>query len=191
MATALAASAGIVLAQAPATPLPGREPPPIRVTAENVRLNNYLRELAGPKLLIGVMGGGVLEYLRDRPTYEENGGDYLAGRIASRAGQAAVQVTVHHGLAALMQRSTSYQPCACRGVGPKIEHALVETFTDRAADGSRGFSVPRFAGAYAGSLARLAWEPSRNVGDVVLNTTLSFGLTAVFNIARELAGAGR
>jgi hypothetical protein len=160
---------------------------PLRVTVENVRLNNYIRDLAGPKVLVGVIGGGVFEYLRNKPGYEDEGGEYLAGRIASRAGQAAVQVTVHHGLAALMQRSTGYQPCECRGVGPKIEHALLETFTDRKADGSRALSVPRFAGAYAGSFARLAWEPHRSAGDAALNTTLSFGLTAVFNIARELA----
>jgi hypothetical protein len=189
--TGLVTSAGVALAQSPGMPSPaGREPLPIRVTAENARLNNYIRELAGPKLLIGVMGGGLLEYLRDKPSYEDDG-EYLAGRIAARAGQAAVQVSVHHGLAALMQRSTEYQPCACRGVGPKVEHALLETFTDRGADGSRAFSVPRFAGAYAGSFVRLVWEPHRSVGDVALNTTLSFGLTAVFNIARELAGVGR
>ena len=158
---------------------------------ENVRLNHYVRDLAGPRLILGVIGGGVLEYLRDKPGYEEGDGDHLAGRIASRAGQAAVQVSVHHGLAALMNRSTGYQPCECRGVGPKIEHAIVETFTDRRADGSRALSVPRFAGAYAGSFARLAWEPDRSAGDVALNTTLSFGLTAVFNIARELTGVGR
>ena len=133
----------------------------------------------------------MLEYLRNKPSYEYDGGDYLAGRIASRAGQAAVQASVHHGLAALMQRSTGYQPCECRGIGPKIEHALLETFTDRKPDGSRALSVPRFAGAYAGSFARLAWEPHRSAGDAALNTTLSFGLTAVFNIARELTSTSR
>jgi hypothetical protein len=192
MATALLSSAAVVSAQSPASPGPVvRAPAPIRISAENVRLNNYIRDLAGPKLLIGVVGGGVLEYLRDRPSYDDNGGDYLASRIASRAGQAVVQASVYHGLAALMQRSTEYQPCECSGFGSKIEHALVETFTDRGADGSRAFSVPRFAGAYAGSFARLAWEPHRSVGDVALNTTFSFGLTAVFNIARELVGVGR
>jgi hypothetical protein len=192
LATTLLTSAAVVSAQSPATPGPvAREPLPIRVTAENVRLNNYVRDLVGPKVLVGVIGGGVLEYLRNKPGYENDGGDYLAGRIASRAGQAAVQVSVHHGLAALMHRSTGYQPCECRGIGPKIEHALLETLTDRKADGSRALAVPRFAGAYAGSFARLAWEPHRSAGDVALNTTLSFGLTAVFNIARELTGLSR
>jgi hypothetical protein len=100
-------------------------------------------------------------------------------------------VTVRHTLAALMHRSTDYQPCECRGFGPRVEHALLETFTDRRADGSRALSVPRIAGAYAGGFSRLAWERDRNVGDVALGTTLSFGFSALFNIARELSGVGR
>jgi hypothetical protein len=91
-----------------------------------------------------------------------------------------------------MQQSTDYQPCNCRGFGNKIEHALLETFTARQADGSRAIAVPRMAGAYAGRFARLAWErDGAGAQDVLLGTTLSFGLTAVFNIARELTGVGR
>jgi hypothetical protein len=150
-----------------------------------------LRDLAGPPAVIGVVGGGLLSYLRQKPALRDDDGGALASQIASRAGQAAVQVSVHHGLAALMHRSTGYQPCDCRGFGPRVEHALLETFTDRRADGSRALSVPRFAGAYAGSFARLAWERDRNAGDLALSTTLSFGFSALVNIARELSGVGR
>jgi len=102
-------------------------------------------------------------------------------------------VSVRHGLAALMHRSTDYhyQFCECHGFGPRVQHALLETFTDRRADGSRALSVPRFAGAYAGGFSRLAWERDRNAGDVMLGTTASLGFSALFNIARELTGLGR
>jgi hypothetical protein len=99
-----------------------------------------------------------------------------------------VQVSVRHGLAALMHRSTDYQPCECDGFGRRVEHALLETFTDRRADGSRALSVPRIAGAYAGGFAPMAWEHDRNAGDAVLGSTVSLGFTALFNIARELTG---
>jgi hypothetical protein len=189
VATALAAVAGGVSAQTPSAPgaAIGREPLPIRVNPENVRLNNYLHDLAGPGAFVGVIGGGVLDQLR----HKSDGVDGLAGRIGSRATQAVVQVSVHHGLAALMHRSTDYQPCDCYGFGRRVGHALLETFTDRRADGSRALSVPRIAGAYAGGFSRLAWERDRNPGDVVLGTTLSFGFSALFNIARELTGVGR
>ncbi len=185
-AAVLATGAGTAAAQAPA---PGASPAPqpaaIRVTPENVRLSNYLNDLAGPTTFLKVIGGGLFEQLRS------DDGGALAQGVASRAGQEAVQVSVRHGLAALMHRSTDYQPCECRGFGPKVQHALLETFTDRGADGSRALSVPRLAGAYAGSFARLAWERDRNAGDLALNTTLSFGFSALFNIARELTGVGR
>jgi hypothetical protein len=168
-----------------------RTPLSIRVRPENVRLNNYVRNLAGPPTILSVFGGGLLGYLRQRPALrdEVNGG--LGGQIASRAGQAAVQVSVRHGLAAVMHHSTEYQPCGCRGFGPRVGHALLETFTDRHADGSRALSVPRFAGAYAGSFVRLAWERDRDPGELALTTTASFGFSALVNIARELSGVGR
>jgi hypothetical protein len=187
LTAALATAGGGASAQTPAAPVSpaGSEAPSIRLSPENLRFNNYLQDLAGPGAFIGIVGGGLVDHLRadSRPN---DGSDDLTSRIVARAGQAAVQASVRHGLAALMNRSTEYQPCECRGIGPKIEHALLETFTDRRLDGSRALSVPRLAGAYAGGFSRLAWDNDRSAGDVALGTTLSFGLTAVFNVAREL-----
>ena len=92
-----------------------------------------------------------------------------------------------------MHRSTDshYQFCECKGFGPRVQHALIETFTDRRADGSRALSVPRIAGAYAGSFAGLAIEHDHSVGGVAAGTTLSFGFSALFNIARELSSIGQ
>jgi hypothetical protein len=191
VATALAAVAGGASAQTASAPggAIGREPPSIRINPENVRLNNYLHDLAGRGAIVGVVGGGLVDQLR----HKNDGPDGLAGRqIATRATVAGVQVSVRHGLAALMHRSTDYryQRCECHGFGPRVGHALLETFTDRRADGSRALSVPRIAGDYAGGFAGLAWQRDRNVGDVVRGTTLSFGFNALFNIARELTGVG-
>jgi hypothetical protein len=188
--TALAASvAGGVSAQAPSVggPALGPEPPSIRVTPENARFNNYLRDLAGPRALVGVVGGGVLGQLR------QNDDRDLGDRLAERATQHAVQVSVRHSLAALMHRSTDYhfEFCECRGFGPRVQHALLETFTDRRADGSRALAVPRIAGTYAGAFATLPFEQDRSVGNVAAGATLSFGFKALFNIGRELTGIGR
>jgi hypothetical protein len=169
------------VAQAPAP-----QPSAIRVTPQNARINNYLRDLAGPTTFVSVIGGSVLSDLRNDDDV------YLGQELAARASQAVVEVSVRHGLAAVMQQSTDYEPCNCRGFGNKVEHALLETFTDRRPDGSRAPAVPHIAGAYAGRFARLAWErDGAGAQDVLLGTTLSFGLTAVFNIARELTGLGR
>jgi hypothetical protein len=189
VAAGLAVGAGRVSAQTASTPgaTSGSELRSIRISPENVRLNNYLHDLASPGAIVGVVGGGLVDQLR----HQSGGPDDLTGKLAARATEAAVQVSVRHGLAALMHRSTDYQPCDCHGFGPRVEHALLETFTDRRADGSRALSLPRIGAAYAGSFAGLAWERDRNAGDVMLSTTLSFGVTALFNIARELSGLGR
>ncbi len=178
-----------VSAQAPSAsgPTLARESRSIRITQENVRLNNYLRDLAGPGALAGVVGGGVLQQLR------QHDGKELSTRIAAGATQHLAEISVRDGLAAVMHRSTDYhyQFCECKGFGPRVQHALIETFTDRRADGSRALSVPRIAGAYAGSFAGLAWERDHSVGSVAAGTSLSFGFSALFNIARELSGVGR
>jgi hypothetical protein len=187
---ALAASAaGEVSAQAPSLggPALGPEPQSIRITPENVRFSNYLRDLAGPRAVIGVVGGGVLSQLR------QNDGTDLGGRLAQRATQHVAEVTVRDGLAAIMNRSTDYhyQFCECKGFGPRVQHALLETFTDRRADGSRALSVPRIAGTYAGDFAGLAWTHDRSLGRAAAGATLSLGFSALFNIGRELTGLGR
>jgi hypothetical protein len=191
VATGLAAAAGRASAQTAASGAAiGPEPQSIQINPENVRLNNYLHDLAGRGALIGVVGGGVIGQLRNKS--DGGGPDELAGRIAERATEQAASVSVRHGLAALMHRNTDYgyQRCECHGFGPRVEHALLETFTDRRDDGSRAFSVPRIAGDYAGGFAGLAWQRDRNAGDVLRGTTLSYGLKALFNIGRELTGLG-
>src|SRR6476659_8223207 len=165
----------------------GRQPASIRITAENVRFNNYLRELAGPRALVGVVGGGVFERLR------QHDGTELGSLLAERATQHAAEVSVRHGLAAVMHRSTDYhyQFCDCHGLGPRVGHAIVQAFTDRRDDGSLAFSVAAVSWKKTGSFAGMAWEHDHSAGSVALGTTLSFGLSALFNIGRELSGIGR
>lgn len=144
-ATALAVGAARASAQtaAPATSF-RREQQPIQVEPKNVRFSNYLHDLNSPGALIGVVGGGVLEHLRQKPTPANGEAGGLGQVILSRAGAHAVNVSVRHSLAALMQRSTDdhYQFCECHGLVPRVGHALVETFTDRRADGRRALSFP-------------------------------------------------
>jgi hypothetical protein len=169
----------------------GRQPVPIRVTPQNVRFSNYLRDLAGPSTMVKVVGGSLVNQLWRQPADGDNDSESVAKAMASRAAQTAVQETVRHGLAAVMQHSTDYQPCGCKGFGPKVEHALLETFTDRRPDGTRAIALPALAGAYAGNFGRLAWDHDRDAADAALGATVSIGFSALFNIARELTGIAR
>ena len=183
VATALAATTSRLAAQTPAGATDG-PPRSIGLNSENLRVNNYLHELAGPGAFLSVLGGGMVDQIRG----SKDGPDDWSGRIATRAIQRSVEVSVHHGLAALMHRNTDYQPCNCHGFGRKVGHALLETFTDRREDGSRALAIDRFAASYAGGLTELAWNHNRNAGDALLGTTLSIGFSALFNIGKELTG---
>jgi hypothetical protein len=187
--TAIAAVTGRARAQmgSPPPAAIGRRPQSLRINSSNVRLNHYLHDLTGTGAIVGIVGGGLVDQLR----HQSGGPDDLTGKIAERATQTAVEVSVYHGLAAALHRSTDYRPCDCHGFGPKVGHALLETFTDRRDDGSRALAIPRFASAYAGGLTGLAWESDKKPGDVLLSTTLSFGVHALFNIGKELSGLGR
>jgi hypothetical protein len=153
----------------------------IRVTPENARVSVYLRDLANPRGLLGMAGGAAITRFRHQDTE-------LGDELGYRATQRMVGVTVRHGLAAAMHLPADhqYQLCECRGFGPRVVHALVETFTDRRDDGSRALAVPRLASGYAQGLTGLAWRHDRSVGSALSGATLSLGGQALFNIAREL-----
>ena len=84
-AIALTAAAGRASAQTVAAPRTaiGRRTQSLRISSDNVRLNRYLHELAGPGALISVVGGGVISQLR----HQSGGPDGLPGQIAERATQ--------------------------------------------------------------------------------------------------------
>ena len=188
IAAGLASMAGRASAQALSTTgLPaGRTAGSVGLNSENLRVNRYLHDLAGPGAFISVLGGSVVSEIRGGTA----GPDDWKSRLAARALQRSVDVSVRHGVAALMHHSTDdhYQPCHCRGFGRKVGHALVETFTDRRDDGSRALAIPELAGSYAGGLTELAWRHDRSVGNALVGSTISLGTSALFNIARELTG---
>jgi len=154
---------------------------PIRVTPENARVNAYLQDLANPGGLVGLAGGAVVERLR-------HGDRELGDELAFRGTQRLVGVSVRHGLAAAMHLSTDgrYHLCECSGFGPRVAHALSETFTVPRDGGGRALAVPRIAASYAEGFTGLAWRHDRSVGDVLAGTALTFGAKALFNIGREL-----
>jgi hypothetical protein len=159
---------------------------PIRVTPMSVRERAYLNELASPRGLVGVAGGTLLEQLRSNQRIA------FADELAFRATKRAVGISVRHGLAAAMHLGTDtrFHLCGCRGFGPRVAHALVETFTDPRDGGGRALAVPRIAAHYAENFTGMAWQHDRGLTSVVTGTSLSFGVQALFNIGRELTGIG-
>ncbi len=155
------------------------------------RMRNYVHDLVGPGALIGVFGGAALLQIENSPSQWGGGVSGYVDRVGSNAGQLFVQESVHHGLAAAMDETTQYQRCGCTDFSAQVSHAFVGAVTARDADGRQVVSVPRIAGAFAGSFATMLWWPGRSVGGAVVGGGLSLLGTGVGNLVDELLHSPR
>ncbi len=196
LALALALCGGAAAAQQPGAPdssaaaaAPDSTAKPAAVAAPgrpSSRWHNYVHDILGPGAWLGVAAGSALDQARSSPTQWGTGASGFGKRVASTYGDLLVQESVHHGLAAAMDRSTSYHRCACQGFGGKVGNAFVETFTDRDAEGQRQFSVPRVAGAVAGGFAPMLWWPGETVAGAATATGVSLLFSWAGNLMTEL-----
>jgi hypothetical protein len=96
-----------------------------------------------------------------------------------------VEESVRHGLAAVMDRSVTYQRCTCESIGGRTLHAFIETVTDRSVEGERRLALPRLVGVYAGAFAEAAWRPSEEGADVFRIGTRGIVFAFLGNAWRE------
>jgi hypothetical protein len=74
-----------------------------------------------------------------------------------------VSTTTRYALAQAFREDTLYYRCECKGLFPRLGHALISTFTARRGeDGHRVFSFPSLVAPYAGSMTAVyGWYPDR------------------------------
>jgi hypothetical protein len=74
-----------------------------------------------------------------------------------------VATTTRYGLSEAFKEDTLYYRCECKGVFPRLSHALISTLTARRGeDGHRVFSFPALVAPYAGSMTAVyGWYPDR------------------------------
>lgn len=196
---ALALGGGPVAAQQPAAPdsavpasesaaasAPATASAPAPARRQSSRWHAYVHDILGPGAWVGVGAGSALEQAETSPTQWGTGASGFGKRVASTYGDMFVQESVRHGLAAVMDRSTAYHRCGCRGFGGKVGNAFVETFTDRDAEGQRQFSVPRVAGAVAGGFAPMLWWPGETAAGAATAAGVSLLFTWAGNVVTEL-----
>ena len=150
------------------------------------RFHAYVHDLIGPGAILGVAAATALDQLRDDPAEWPKNAQGLGHRAATNAASNVVAVSVRHGLAVALGRSTRYQRCECSGFGPRIGHAFVETFTDRDRAGARMVSIPRLGGAVAGALSQRIWRPSETTSDTGLRIVGSLLFSLASNAANEM-----
>jgi hypothetical protein len=133
--------------------------PPTEIT----KVRNYSFEAFGP-LPIGVAAveAGIDQEDNSPPEWKQGAAGY-SRRFGSDFGIEAVSTTTRYALSEAFREDALYYRCDCRGVFPRLGHAVISTLTARRGeDGHRVFSVPALIGPYAGSMTAVyGWYPSR------------------------------
>jgi hypothetical protein len=171
--------------------------PQIAVTytrpTERTKVRNYLFDTFGPYPLVGAAALGAINQADKSPPEWGAGAGAYGERAGSDFGIAMVTTTTRYALAEAFREDTLYYRCECKGLLPRLAHALISTVTARRGDdGHRRLSFPSLIAPYAGSMTAVyGWYPDRygvkdglRMGNYAL---LSFGGG---NIAREFIYGG-
>jgi hypothetical protein len=128
-----------------------------------IKLHNYLFDAFGPYPIIGAAGAAGINQAYNTPPEWKQGVEGYSRRFGSDFGIAAISTTARYGLAQAFRQDTLYYRCQCKGVLPRLGHAVISTLTARQGnDGHRVFSFPALVAPYAGTMTAIyAWYPDR------------------------------
>jgi hypothetical protein len=134
----------------------------VRPTTE-MKLHSYLFDAFGPYPIVGAAMAGALNQADNTPPEWKQGAAGYGKRVGSDLAIAAVTTTTRYTLARAFREDTLYYRCECRGVFPRLGHAVISTFTGRRGDdGHRAFSFSALVAPYAGTMTAVyAWYPGR------------------------------
>jgi hypothetical protein len=158
-----ATTSAATTAPAPDAPAPAHLEPGYVRPSESVKLRNFVFDAVGPYPFIGAVGTAGIQQAYGTPREWGQGMDAYGVRVASNFGIALTTTTTRYALAEVFREDTLYYRCECKGILPRLGHALISTVTARRGDdGKREFSFPALAAPYAGTMtAALGWYPSR------------------------------
>jgi hypothetical protein len=141
------------------SPLPVLYTRPKQIT----KLHNYVFDAFGPYPVVGAAFAAGIGEIGNSPPEWGRGAEGYSKRFGSDLGIAAVSTTTRYALAEAFKEDTIYYRCECKGVMPRLRHAVISTFTARRGeDGHRVFSIPAVVSPYAGTMtATYAWYPGR------------------------------
>jgi len=128
-----------------------------------MKLRNYLFDAYGPyPLTMTSFIAGYHQGRRNPPDWHEGFSGYWT-RYGSDFGTSVAGQTAEYLAAESLREDTLYYRCACKGVWPRLRHAIVSTLIARREDdGHEIFSVPALVQPYAGSFTAVyGWFPSR------------------------------
>jgi hypothetical protein len=130
---------------------------------QKIKIRNYVFDAFGPYPIAGAaFAAGIGQAYNTPPEWQQGAEGYFK-RFGSNLGIAAVTTTTRYGLAEAFKEDTLYYPCDCRGVLPRLRHAVISTLSARRGyAGHYVFSFPALIAPYAGTMTAVyAWYPGR------------------------------
>jgi hypothetical protein len=130
---------------------------------QKTKLGNYLFDTFGPYPIVGAGFAAGINQAESTPPDWKQGAEGYGKRFGSNFAIAAVSTTTRYALAKAFREDTLYSRCECKGLFPRLSHAVISTFTSRRGDdGHRVFSFPALVAPYAGTMTAVyAWYPGR------------------------------
>lgn len=126
------------------------------------RLRSSLSSTFGTVQMGKVAFGAAISHADNAPPDWGQGWGPYGERVGSHFGSALFAGGANLALGEALREDTKYYPCTCKGIWPRLKHALTSSVTARAGeDGHRVFSIPAVASPYAGAFGQLAWLPPR------------------------------
>jgi hypothetical protein len=130
---------------------------------EKTKLHNYFFDTFGPYPIVGAAFAAGINQAESSPPEWKQGAEGYGKRFGSNFAIAGVSTTTRYALAKAFREDTLYYRCECKGVFPRLSHAVISTFTSRRGDdGHRVFSFPALVAPYAGTMTAVyGWYPGR------------------------------
>jgi hypothetical protein len=127
------------------------------------KLHNYVFDAFGPYPIAGAAFAAGINQAYNTPPEWKQGFEGYSKRFGSDFGIAAVTTTSRYALAQAFKEDTMYYRCECKGLLPRLRHAVFSTLTARRGkDGHTLFSFPALVAPYAGTTTAVyAWYPRR------------------------------
>jgi hypothetical protein len=130
---------------------------------EKTKIINYAFDAYGPYPITGAAFAAGINQLSNAPPEWNQGMKGYVKRFGSDYGIAMVATTTRYGASEVFKEDALYYRCECRGILPRMGHAVISTFTARRGnDGHRVFSLPALVAPYVGSMTAVyGWYPNR------------------------------
>ncbi|MGH9513841.1 MAG: hypothetical protein ACRD2U_17075 [Terriglobales bacterium] len=131
--------------------------------SERTKLRNYFFDAFGPYPILGAAFAAGINQAQNTPPEWKQGAEAYGKRFGSDFGIAAITTTTRYGLAEVFREDTVYYRCACKGIFPRLGHAVISTVgARRGDDGHPVFSFPALVAPYVGTTAAVyGWFPDR------------------------------